>query len=60
MRGGNTRHTRNLRAMHDAPTDVLSRRRIVFEEYFDDRMRVAKGVTNRELATLTLEKIRWS
>ena len=23
MRGGYTRHTRNLRAMHDAPTDVL-------------------------------------
>ena len=22
MRGGNTRHTRNLRAMHDEPTDV--------------------------------------
>ena len=23
MRGGNTRHTRNLRAMHDAPTMCL-------------------------------------
>ncbi|MGE5767154.1 MAG: FAD-dependent oxidoreductase, partial [Bacteroidota bacterium] len=23
-RGGNSRHTRNLRAMHDAPTSVLS------------------------------------
>ena len=55
MRGGNTRHTRNLRAMHDAPTDVLSEA-YHFEEYFDDLMRVTKGVTNKDLATLTLEK----
>ena len=55
MRGGNTRHTRNLRAMHDEPTDVLTDA-YSFEEYFDDLMRVTKGVTNQELATLTLEK----
>ena len=55
MRGGNTRHTRNLRAMHDAPTDVLTET-YPFEEYFDDLMRVTKGVTNKELAKLTLEK----
>ncbi|MGC6411204.1 MAG: FAD-dependent tricarballylate dehydrogenase TcuA [Candidatus Puniceispirillaceae bacterium] len=55
MRGGNTRHTRNLRAMHDAPTDVLTDA-YTFEEYFDDLMRVTKGVTNTELASLTLEK----
>ena len=55
MRGGNTRHTRNLRARHDAPTDVLTES-YGFEEYFDDLMRVTKGVTNQELATLTLEK----
>ena len=55
MRGGNTRHTRNLRAMHDAPTDVLTDA-YSFEEYFDDLMRVTKGLTNRELARLTLEK----
>ena len=24
FRGGNSRHTRNLRCMHDAPTDVLT------------------------------------
>jgi len=24
FRGGNSRHTRNLRCMHDAPADVLS------------------------------------
>ena len=55
MRGGNTRHTRNLRAMHDAPTDVLTES-YSFEEYFDDLMRVTKGVTNQDLAALTLEK----
>ena len=42
MRGGNTRHTRNLRAMHDAPTDVLTES-YSFEEYFDDLMRVLKA-----------------
>ncbi|MCE2516624.1 MAG: FAD-dependent oxidoreductase, partial [Alphaproteobacteria bacterium] len=35
MRGGNTRHTRNLRAMHDEPTDVLTDA-YTFEEYYDD------------------------
>ena len=55
MRGGNTRHTRNLRAMHEAPTDVLTDA-YSFEEYLDDLMRVTRGITNRELASLTLEK----
>ena len=55
MRGGNTRHTRNLRAMHDEPTDVLTDA-YSFEEYYDDLMRVTKGVTNHDLAKLTLEK----
>ena len=55
MRGGNTRHTRNLRAMHDAPTDVLTDA-YSFEEYFDDLMRVTKGVTNRDLAEMTLRQ----
>lgn len=53
MRGGNTRHTRNLRAMHDEPTDVLTDR-YSFEEYFDDLMRVTKGVTNQKLAEIAL------
>ena len=55
MRGGNTRHTRNLRATHDAPTDVLTESYSV-AEYFDDLMRVTRGVTNQALATMTLEK----
>ena len=52
MRGGNTR---NLRAMHDAPTDILTES-YSFDEYFDDLMRVTKGVTNQELAAMTLQK----
>jgi tricarballylate dehydrogenase len=55
MRGGNTRHTRNLRAMHEEPTDVLTDA-YTFEEYYDDLMRVTRGVTNERLASLTLEK----
>ena len=55
MRGGNTRHTRNLRAMHDEPTDILTDT-YSFEEYLDDLMRVTKGITNRDLAELTLRK----
>ena len=55
MRGGNTRHTRNLRAMHNEPTDVLTEA-YTFEEYYDDLMKVTKGVTNAKLASLALEK----
>ena len=54
FRGGNTRHTRNLRSVHNEPTDVMSDR-YTFEEYWDDLMRVTKGVTNEHLAKLTLE-----
>ena len=53
MRGGNTRHTRNLRSVHDEPTDVMTDR-YSFDEYWDDLMRVTKGVTNEHLAEITL------
>ena len=39
--------------MHDAPTDVLTDR-YSFEEYWDDLMRVTKGVTNNDLAEVAL------
>lgn len=55
MRGGNTRHTRNLRVTHDAPSDGLEGSYQI-EEYFDDLLRVTKGKTNEKLARLTLEK----
>ena len=53
MRGGNTRHTRNLRAAHDSPTDVMTER-YSFDEYWEDLMRVTKGVTNGHFAEIAL------
>lgn len=55
MRGGNSRHTRNLRTAHEAPTDVLSESYPV-EEYLDDLMRVTGGKTNERLARITIEE----
>ncbi|WP_135078925.1 FAD-dependent tricarballylate dehydrogenase TcuA [Terasakiella sp. SH-1] len=54
-RGGNTRHTRNLRPMHVGPLSVLSGT-YDEEEYWDDLMRVTKGKTNEHLARMTLRK----
>ena len=55
MRGGNSRHTRNLRAMHEAPTDVLTEA-YPEEEYFADLMRVTGGITKEPLARLTIRE----
>jgi tricarballylate dehydrogenase len=55
FRGGNSRHTRNLRTAHDAPTDVLTGSYPV-EEYFDDLMRVTAGKTDERLARITVEE----
>src|SRR3546814_2085120 len=52
-RGGNSRHTRNLRAMHDAPTSVLSEA-YDEEEYYQDLLRVTKGKTTERLARLAI------
>lgn len=52
-RGGNSRHTRNLRAMHDAPTPVLTEA-YDEEEYFQDLLRVTKGKTTEKLARLAI------
>ncbi len=53
FRGGNSRHTRNLRCMHDAPTDVMTGA-YPEEEYFADLMRVTGGETNQQLARITI------
>jgi tricarballylate dehydrogenase len=53
-RGGNSRHTRNMRCMHHAPTDVLTDA-YTPEEYFDDLCRVTGGNTTEELAKLVIE-----
>jgi tricarballylate dehydrogenase len=53
MRGGNSRHTRNLRAMHQAPTATLTEQYLE-EEYWDDLLRVTGGQTNEGLARMTI------
>src|SRR5205807_2223161 len=54
-RGGNSRHTRNMRCMHQAPTDVLTDA-YTPEEYFDDLSRVTGGDTTEELAKLIIQE----
>jgi tricarballylate dehydrogenase len=53
FRGGNSRHTRNLRCMHDAPTDVLTDA-YSEDEYVGDLMRVTEGRTNARLARMVV------
>lgn len=53
MRGGNSRHTRNLRVMHDAPGPVLEGC-YGEDEYWNDLMRVTGGATDEELARLAI------
>ena len=48
-RGGNTRHTRNMRCAHDAATDTLSGP-YSEEEFWDDLLRVTGGQTDEPLA----------
>src|SRR5215470_15562566 len=62
FRGGNSRHTRNMRCMHEAPTDVLTDA-YTENEYFDDLRRVTDNHTTEPLARLvirnSLETTRW-
>ncbi|HEY1855776.1 FAD-dependent tricarballylate dehydrogenase TcuA [Acidocella sp.] len=53
FRGGNSRHTRNLRAMHDAPAGVLVDS-YHEDEYWDDLKRVTGGETDEALARMTI------
>jgi len=57
FRGGNSRHTRNLRCAHDAPTEFLVDS-YPEEEYFSDLLRVTEGETNEELARLAIHESR--
>ena len=52
-RGGNTRHTRNMRCAHDTATETLSGP-YTEDEYFEDLMRVTQGNTNEELSRLMI------
>jgi len=62
FRGGNSRHTRNLRAMHIGPTSVLTDS-YTEDEYWDDLLRVTGGQTDEHLARLTIrsttETLKW-
>ena len=49
FRGGNSRHTRNLRSMHDRPTDLLVDA-YTEDEFLTDLLRVTGGCTNETLA----------
>ena len=53
MRGGNSRHTRNMRTMHATPNAVLTDSYLE-EEYWDDLLRVTGGETDERLARLTI------
>ncbi len=52
-RGGNSQHTRNLRCMHEAPQDVLLDA-YPEEEFWQDLLKVTKGVTDEHLARLVI------
>jgi tricarballylate dehydrogenase len=53
LRGGNSRHTRNVRALHPAPTDVQTESYLE-EEYWDDLLKVTGGKTDEHLARLCI------
>ena len=53
FRGGNSRHTRNLRCMHEAPADVLTEA-YPEEEYWQDLVKVTGGQTNERLARIAI------
>jgi len=53
-RGGNSRHTRNMRIAHDAANDMLTGPYSV-DEYWEDLLRVTGGQTDERLARLTIE-----
>ena len=55
FRGGNSRHTRNLRCMHDSPADVLTGS-YSEDEYWDDLLKVTGGQTNEQLARMAIRQ----
>lgn len=55
MRGGNSRHTRNLRAMHDGPLATLPDS-YSEEEYWQDILRVTAGDTSETLCRLMIRE----
>src|SRR5947207_6562366 len=54
-RGGNTRHTRNMRCAHDATTGILTGP-YTEEEFWDDLLRITGGQTDEELAKFMIRE----
>ena len=54
-RGGNTRHTRNMRCAHDTAVGTLTGP-YTEEEYWDDLQRVTGGRTNEALARMMIRE----
>src|SRR2546425_12360111 len=56
-RGGNTRHTRNMRCAHDAATEILTGP-YTEEEFWDDLLRLTGGQTDQGLAKLKIKEAK--
>jgi len=54
-RGGNTRHTRNMRCAHDAATEILTGP-YTEDEFWEDLQRVTGGQTDEDLARLMIHE----
>jgi tricarballylate dehydrogenase len=54
-RGGNTRHTRNMRCAHDAATDILTGP-YTEQEFWEDLQCVTEGQTDEDLARLMIRE----
>jgi len=57
LRGGNSRHTRNLRFLHEGPTSYLTDVYLE-DEFWEDLMLVTEGQTTEHLARLTIRESR--
>ena len=55
LRGGNTRHTRDIRLAHEAPNAAASGA-YPETELYDDLLRVTGGETDERLARLTIRE----
>ena len=55
VRGGNSRHTRNLRYLHKTGNEYLTGA-YPEEEFWEDLMRVTQGETNEEMARYTIQQ----
>ena len=55
FRGGNSRHTRNFRCAHGAPTDILTESYLE-DEFFADLLRVTGQQTDEPLARMAIQR----